>query len=381
MRRRGQLTFLAAAAAVVGGLLTGGVSPATAGAGTSGFSSDNVEQVKFVPFEVGTATGARVVGKYLFVTSWKNFSIYDIKDPLNPTLIKTQPIGFMFENEDVATNGKMLMFSESLPGNALHIWDLQDYNNPKEVGTLSGVGDHTTSCLLGCKYGWGSEGSATDLRRIDAPKKLGKWNTGQPGKSIHDVTEVAPGLVVTASQPIMFLDARKSITEPRLLATGSNSDKRFIHSIRWPRAGKDRFLLAGGETNATQRCSESSAKFMVWDTTNWRKKQTFTMSDQYKYTNGVWADGNPGVNGLGCSAHWFQEHPTFNNGGLVAVGSYEHGTKFLTVSKAGKLKEVGWFVPLPGGSQSAAYWITKDLVYTIDYSRGIDILRYKGPLK
>lgn len=31
------------------------------------------------------------------------------------------------------------------------------------------------------------------------------------------------------------------------------------------------------------------------------------------------------------------------------------------------------------GSTSAAYWITRDIVYAVDYTRGIDILRYTGP--
>ncbi|MDX6225891.1 MAG: hypothetical protein QOJ92_1556 [Frankiales bacterium] len=391
MRRR-RVTLIAVAAAMVGGLLSTAsaapgcsVPPPVNGTcvGASGFSSDNVEQVKFVPFEVGTATGARVIGHYLFVTSWKSFSIYDIKDPLNPVRISTTPIGFMFENEDVATNGKMLLFSESLPGNALHVWDLQDYANPKEVGTLSGAGDHTTSCLFNCKYGWGSSGTVSDLRRIDAPKKLGKWNTGLPGRSIHDVTEVAPGMVITASQPFMFLDARKSVTEPTLLATGTSPDRRFIHSILWPRHGQDKFILVGGETNEHPRCDvpDESAHFMVWDSTNWKKTHTFKQTDQYTYTNGAYVDGKPAVGALGCSSHWFQEHPTWHNGGLVAVGSYEHGTRFLTVSPKGKMKEVGWFEPMPGGMESAAYWITKDIVYTIDYTRGFDILKYHGPLK
>jgi hypothetical protein len=83
---------------------------------------------------------------------------------------------------------------------------------------------------------------------------------------------------------------------------------------------------------------------------------------------------------MGCSSHWFQEHPSFHNGGLVAVGSYDHGTQFFIVTPQGKLNRSGWFVPF-AGETSAAFWITKDLIYTIDYSRGIDILRYHGPLK
>ena len=36
--------------------------------------------------ELLTATGANIRGDYLYLTSWKNISIYDISDPLNPQL-------------------------------------------------------------------------------------------------------------------------------------------------------------------------------------------------------------------------------------------------------------------------------------------------------
>jgi len=369
------LSVLAAVASVL--------PSAQAGPTAGGWTSDNVDHVKFIPFEVGTATGARVVGKYLFVTSWKNFSIYDIKDPLNPALLSTTPLGFMFENEDVAVSpdARYMLFSESLPNDTLHVWDLQSKTQPVEIASLDGAGDHTTTCLFGCKYGWGSSGSVSDLRRKDAPKLLDdKWNEGLPGKSHHDETEVRPGYVLTSSQPIMFLDATKSVTKPKLLATGTNADKRFIHSVRWPRGGHDRFMLAGGETNFTARCGENNGRFSVWDTTNFKKTKKFKMTDDHQYVNGIYADGSPPLNGMGCSSHWFQENPTFKNGGVVAVGSYEHGSQFFMVSPKGKLKVVGFYLPF-GGATSAAFWINKELVYTIDYSRGIDILRYRGPLK
>jgi hypothetical protein len=31
-----------------------------------------------------------------------------------------------------------------------------------------------------------------------------------------------------------------------------------------------------------------------------------------------------------------------------------------------------------GSEASAAYWITRDIVYTVDHARGIDIVRFKG---
>jgi hypothetical protein len=34
-----------------------------------------------------------------------------------------------------------------------------------------------------------------------------------------------------------------------------------------------------------------------------------------------------------------------------------------------------WFVPF-AGSTSAAYWVNRRIVYAVDYTRGIDILRF-----
>jgi hypothetical protein len=48
--------------------------------------------------------------------------------------------------------------------------------------------------------------------------------------------------------------------------------------------------------------------------------------------------------------------------------------------KTGKISERGFFVPI-AGSTSASYWLTDKIVYNVDYSRGIDILQYNGPLK
>ncbi|HVE73788.1 MAG TPA: hypothetical protein VNA30_01670, partial [Mycobacteriales bacterium] len=150
MKRR--LALITAAAAVAAGLVPGALSTAAAGPSPAGYSTDNVTFLKTVPFEVGTATGARTFtakgNKYLMVTSWKSFSIYDLKDPLNPTLVGTPvPFGFKFENEDVATNGRIMLFSEELPQNILHVWDIQNLAAPREIATLAGAGGHTASCI------------------------------------------------------------------------------------------------------------------------------------------------------------------------------------------------------------------------------------------
>ena len=355
-----------------------GLLPA-ANAGTSegGVSSDNVEWLQHVPFEVGSATGAKVIGDYLYVTSWKAFSIYDVSDPLAPTRLSTTPFGFKFENEDVATNGKILLFSESVPQNILHVWDVEDKTSPTEIATLAGGAGHTTECILDCKYAYDSNGTIVDLRKPTAPKVVGNWGKGMPAPSGHDVNEVAPGLVLTSSRPFILLDARKDPVHPKLLGVGDDkSITGGIHSNRWPQRATDDIVLFSSESNFTGRCTGNNGAFMTWDASNYKRTHQFQLLDAWQFENGTYTDGKPAANAMGCSAHWFQERPDFDNGGIVALGSYDHGTRFMDVSSAGKIKEVGFFEAF-GGETSAAYWLTNDIVYSVDYSRGIDILKFK----
>ena len=363
---------------------------AAAGPGPEGVTSDNVEHVAFVPFEVGTATGAKVVGDYLYVTSWKSFSIYDISDPLDPVQLSQTNFGFKFENENVSTNGKIMLFAEAVPNDSLHVWDVEDKSNPTEIAVVQGAGSHTATCILDCKFSYGTydfvgpEGASTgatlvDLREPTKPEVLGQWNEKLKFDKVHDVTEVSPGRVLTASMPIAFVDARKDPLRPKALAYGTNSDKRE-HSLVWPRGGKDRFVMSTFETNATPRCEAGTGAFTVWDASSWKQTKKFRVLDEWYITNGTWTDGRPGISApLGCSPHWFQEHPDFRDGGIVAIGYYDHGTRFLEISDKGKVSEVGYFMPWRG-STSAAYWVTDEIVYSIDYERGFDILKYTGEL-
>lgn len=362
----------------------------SAGPTAGGFESEDVQWIAHIPFQVGTASGAKRVGNYLYVTSWREFSIYDISDPLTPELLSTTPFGFKFENEDVSTNGKIMLFSEHLPQNVLHIWDIEDKTNPVEIATLPEGGGHTSSCLFNCKFSYSATGSIpgpttiVDLRDPTAPEVAGDWLHDDKGESrgpapwAHDVTEVAPGLVLTSSRPIMLLDARKDPLNPKLLAVGDDDKVTgFIHSNRWPNNATDDIVMFSSEVPGRARCEVTESMFMTWDASDWKRTRTFNLLDTYRLSNGRYGDGAPPVNGLGCSAHWFEEHPTFRNGGLVAIGAYEHGTRFLQVAPTGEIEEAGWFVP-HAGSTSAAYWITPRIVYSVDYARGIDVLRWKG---
>ena len=397
-------------------------------------SSDNIELVDRIK-TVGDGVGARVVGDYLYVTSTKSLSIFDIKtNPEKPAMVGTLTLDVEFENEEVPTNGKILGISGQIgckdPTNANVITDnplvgnqpsstdeatgclsLYDVSNPAAVRfirSVSGAGDHTSACVLDCQYFWGDDGAVTDARKPAEAKVIGNWTSKLPkrdydgnpstapttfAQGCHFMREIQPGIIFGACQPLFIFSVRPedggSITEPVILGEGQTKDLgRFIHSNQWPRDGADKFALAGGETNANPECddTENTAAFMVFDTLGaidgkggFQRPGVLKMISEVRPKNGNYFNGNTPYNGLGCSVHWFQHNPAFRDGGAVALAEYENGTRLLQVTSAGKIIEQGFFLPL-GGSTSAPHWHPNGkVIYAIDYTRGVDVLRYKGP--
>ncbi|MDA0182603.1 hypothetical protein OJ997_19995 [Solirubrobacter phytolaccae] len=91
--------------------------------------------------------------------------------------------------------------------------------------------------------------------------------------------------------------------------------------------------------------------------------------------------GQPGdlPNGS-CSAHWFTVQ-----GDMVAIGFYAQGTRILDVSDPTDIKQSAYLrIPSATGqlatNASAVYW-HNGYLYVADYTRGIDVLRYKDPIK
>lgn len=379
------------------------------------FATENVEWLGNIPINADSP-GARVHDGYFYITDDRGLTIYDLSDPELPT-----PVGFhalpqmpYFPEEDVDTNGEILLIGSL---GTLYVFDVTDKSDPTLIAEAPGGDEHTITCLLDCTWAYGSGGVIVDLRDPTAPVVHDTaWyendDVAPTGvNSSHDVTEVAPGIVVTSSNPILMLDAREDPVSPELLTTGSPPDRRFIHSNLWKTSGVDEhglmvepddLLLVGGET-VSVGCGENDGAFMAFDAravnaeteairealvagdTPPQRTATFQMLDEWRVPGtGLYTDGNPPYNQF-C-AHWFSEHPTWDDGGLLAMGWYEHGVRFLEVASEaeaaadpdvefGDITETGWFVPV-GGSTSAAYWITDEIIYTADYQRGIDILRF-----
>jgi hypothetical protein len=376
VRRR----LLPAALLAVGALAAPAVAlPAGQPLPTPGFASKNVEWLGNIPLNADSS-GAHLLGKHLYVTSSSQLSIYDVSTPESPRLLSTipSPQQAAFAEEDVDTNGSILLISAL---SEIRVYDIKDKAAPRQIGSLRGGGDpHTLSCVLQCRYAWGSEGQVYDLTDPTAPKRVAglDWNKAQegferPGQT-HDVTEVAPGMVLTSTRFPTLFDLTDPLA-PRIVAQGTSGDNRFIHANLWPRQMKDRWLLIGGETSASDCSDPRGGAFMTWDTTDWEKTRRFSLVDSYRpAANGV--QNGEGLVETFCS-HWFTPRPGWEDGGQLAVSWYEHGTRFLEVDEEGSIEEIGFFTPV-GTQASAAYWVTDQIVYVLDYTRGLDVLRFTG---
>jgi len=351
---------------------------------TPGFASPNIEFVANVPLHADTA-GAHLLDGWLYITSSHELSIYDAHNPELPVLTSTiaLPQTPYFAEEDVDTNGKVLLIGTL---GSLFVFDVSDKRVPKLLSTLSGGDEHTITCVLNCTWAYGSYGEIVDLRDPAHPLLAGDWTTagkGGPGQQ-HDVTEVAPGVIMTSTEKLWLLDARKDPAHPKVVASGDNKDGRFIHANLWPRAMKDKFLLVGGETapeggDGSACAAPDGGAFMTYDARAWARTGRLSRLDSYRAPATKVPEGGAAYE-LYCS-HWFTPRPGWKDGGQLAVGWYEHGTRLLTVAPTGKIKEFGYYTPVSTAS-SAAYWVTKDIVYILDYTRGLDIVKvHDKPVK
>jgi hypothetical protein len=347
------------------------------GRAAGGFASPNVEFVKNFPQHVDTA-GARKLGNFFYITTERDLTIYDVSDPPNPVevgkLVLPDPGMPVFTEEDPDTNGRILLVSNN---GVLTVIDVRDKKAPKVLSSLPGADEHTVTCVLDCTWAYGSDGMIVDLRDPANPRLSDKsWQTDDI-ESDHDVTEVEPGIVLTSTQPLKLLDARTNPEGPTELASTPKEPGRFVHANLWPGGGTDDFLLVGGEAQGPGCSRDVSASFSTWDARAFRETGATRQLDEFRLEPGAPEEGRAPESTY-C-VHWFDPHPNYRSGGLIAIGWYEHGTHFLRVGEDGRISEVGFFLG-GGGQASAAYWIDERTVYVADYLRGLDVLRFTGDI-
>lgn len=346
-----------------------------------------IEHVANLPLDDAGAIGAVRHGKHLFVSGAESFSIYDITRPAEPVLVSSRDLGPHALNEHPDTNGKILLLSRDLVPQGrptLEVWDVSDKADPARLGAFENPRiDHTWACVLDCSYAYGSSGTIVSLADPAAPVAVGDWRTSvTPAPTrFHGIDEVAPGLVLTASQPTVLLDARRNPATPTAAAVtdapiGGGGVPSYAH---WPGEASDRFALETIETPFSGPCTEDSGGLVTYDTLGYEETGRFEIADEFRLTrNGTYTDGAPPANVVGCSAFGLAESEDWEEDGLVAMAAMEHGVRLLQVDADGRISEIGGFM---GHGTVAAYpvWGSRRILYVADVGRGLDVFRVAQP--
>lgn len=379
---------------------------------SAGFTSDNVEWISVKPQHSGSAGGVLHEG-YFYITDPRGVSIYDVTDdPADPTLVGSAHVfqggtstgtatGVALGQEDPDTNGEILLLDAIDPNDPttdaqLLVIDVSDKTAPAVIAAVD-VNDHTWTCVLDCTYAYGRSGHIIDLTDPSNPVHTdADWRdfVDRPGYT-HDFTEVRPGFLMSAGQPSYYLDVRDPLAPVQLAKIDTRFHTLGFHSALWDDDGTDPLLLMGtelappGTTSLAGSDCDGPGGLFTYDATEVLEADRFAeenpdearppaefekLGDWRLVGRGAYADGKAPAHVLYCE-HWFDTHPDFDGGGLVAMGHYTSGTRFLEIAEDGSIEEIGWFQP-PGGYTGAAYWITEEIVYTSDYVRGMDILRF-----
>ena len=343
----------------------------------------------------------------MYLSTSRGLSIYDVKNPEKPERLSTLPLPH-FENEDVETNGEILLISNdpSEGAGVLYVIDVKDPRSPRPIGQvftgsavlplgpLYGSG-HTASCIQDCRYAYlaGTDRGIdiVDLTNPAAPKLAGNFPAEEvAGLATHDVQVDSEGLAwIVGFNGTAAYDTTNPL-KPRLVhrtddsarskygvePTDGKSLNDFIHhnSMRMnngslaspppgadPNAESDTVLVT--EEDYTRPTCEGAGQFETW-----RIGGDGTLRNLDSFVIEV----DPTRTGL-CSAHYFDER-----GGLVAQGWYEGGTRFLDVTNPADIKQVGYWIPNKNVTWAAYYPPTDptgSVVYSIDTTRGVDVLK------
>ena len=363
--------------------------------------SQNVTHVGTLPLE-GVGVSLRVVrvdGQVrAFVSGAAGLSIYDATDPRKPALLGHLPV-YNWENEDIAVSqdGRTAILTEYASTLYLHVVDVSDPTLPRITGTLAGGGAHTVACAdPRCNYLFGAEGQTYDIRDRSNPVELPRdrsWGhqAGTYGRG-HALHQDAAGVWVADTSPLVVFEAKNPL-RIKVLARGAITKRTaYQHNNVRPRAERyvprpagaslggplrdGELLLGEGETNFDVECNSGSGAFSTWSMAGFERGVSMKQLHVLRPVTGGLGQADPALNQIGCSGHWFTVRDAADGSILVAAAWYEHGTRFLKVNpRTGAIRQVGFFQPTRG-SASAAYWMSDDTVWTVDYHSGIDVLAF-----
>ena len=403
MRRFAMLAALAALVAAF--VSTGQAAPKGATVfldpGPGGFTSNNVTYVASLP--TGAGVSARVVTvkgqRRLYLSSAHSLTIYDITDPSLPVPLGVLPI-YNWENEDIAVSkdGATTILTEFTDTFYLHVVDTSNPRTPIMRSSVLMDGSHTAECAdVHCHYLFASNGKTYDIRGgVNALPQSKWWSTLIKAKGAHALHQDGAGYWIADETPIVMFRADNPLRPHRITSGDITLNTNYQHNNVRPAAARyhprshgdgstalrpGELLMAEGESNFEPQCGSGNGAFATWSMVNFDRGAPMRQLHVLRPVNGDYTNGDPAINALGCSGHWFTVRQRrlgrYVGNYLTANAWYEHGTRFLAVNaRTGTIKQVGFFQPVRG-SASSAYWIAgTDYVYVVDYQRGVDILKF-----
>ncbi|MCU1592993.1 MAG: hypothetical protein JWO12_385 [Frankiales bacterium] len=376
------------------------VSPVVPDVPGTTITSPNVTHVGTIPLEgVGVSMRVVKVGKQVraFVSGAAGLSIYDATNPLKPTLLGHLPL-YNWENEDIAVSddGSKAILTEFEGTLYLHVVDVSNPALPVLAGSMELGGAHTVECAdRACNYLFGSEGQTYDTRGIPSElPRAREWGTLTHSAPGHNLHKDAAGIWTADTMPLVVFKLNPDPLHLKVLTRGDiTKNTQYQHNNIRPRADRYKprkkgeslggplrdgeLLLGEGETNFEPQCSGSNGAFSTWSMVGFDRGVPMKQLETLRPVQNAAFSEDPAVNVLGCSGHWFTQKDGKDGSILVAAAWYEHGTRLLSVNpRNGKISQVGYFQPTRGAA-SQAYWMPgSDVIWTVDYHSGIDILKF-----
>ena len=314
----------------------------------------------------------------------------------------------------------------------VHVVDLTDPTAPELIATNNdavagrgvglGISEHTVACPdAACDYAYGSStGNIYDLTKADEgviTVAERKWNVALDGQDVggrHALNRDERGLVIADSKPRMILATspewhpEATPLNPIPLSTGNaaaiDAGNVMHNNMRtgadeWVARDADEtvatqavevvderaeslvderpvmrpgeLVIGTSESNINPRCDGGNGGISTWSMVNFDQGEQMQQLEYFAPYNGAWVDnGAPAAQWAGCSAHWFD----VTDDHYVAASWYEHGTRFFHVDEVtGTIEEVGYYQSVQGIAV-ASYWVTDEVVYSVDGQRGFEIL-------
>jgi hypothetical protein len=325
--------------------------------------------------------------------------VVDVTDPTRPTIIGRTPTapprspvppgGVTTSTHTVACMDAACSIVYSAGGRGrFSIIDLTDLTKPREIGTApSPAAGPNAAFATGSGHHWQVDGAGLAA------------HAGSGGTAIFDITDPRAPLPVNGTN-----------------ADGTKTPfNDFIHhNVQRPnaqafRAGNTDFSVANGNvaliteedyaSEGDELACDRAGTFQAWavpdldgaayragNPKNEPNKGNIAPLDIINAPNENVGQGLTTPVGGFCSAHWFD----FHQSGIVALGHYQQGLRFIDVRNPRDLKQFGFFTG--GGSEVwDAYWVPQrqasgavipgkktNLVYSVDAVRGFEVFRVKN---